>query len=45
MARARFALGGEPGWGLAMIALLNFYVLTALLLAASIWSAVSFLLS
>jgi hypothetical protein len=36
--------GGEPGRGLAMIALLNFYVLSALLLAAGIWSAVSLLI-
>jgi hypothetical protein len=38
-------MGGEQEWGdWAMVALLNFYVLTALLVAAGIWSAISFLL-
>jgi hypothetical protein len=44
MGNARFVDGGEQGWGLGMIALLNFYVLTALLFAVGIWSAVSLLL-
>jgi hypothetical protein len=39
-----FVSGGEQGWGSGMIALLNFYVLTALLLGIGIWSAVSLLI-
>jgi hypothetical protein len=44
MGNARLKMAANRGRGLAMIALLNFYVLIALLCAFGIWSAVSLLL-
>jgi len=42
--KCSFVDGGDQGRGYGMIALLNFYVLTALLFAVGIWSAVGFLI-